>query len=296
MDCDSPLHTWNTVVNVKVTCATCALLGCCAAYVGNRSGHYQPTVHNIPEERGELHSGGTLKPSLEWALKNMVRKPSSLYRNRRVTSHYHLNKTSKIFYFTPVFPILASLEIFDYNLDQRLSRNVRNSPTVMCNGDTPKEVTSYWHYSTHNDNRVYCDVRIRLGLPSNGTNRLRSFWGRCCGLICAVDFFVKVSVSIWDLTATKCWLHCCCLWFFYQRMLTLSVAVSFHIGMSVDNTSSFERLTDSEDTGRESVYWQGVRSVHKVCESAVCVQVSVNIFDNLIRMVGHHNQLCRDKV
>jgi len=94
----------------------------------------------------------------------------------------------------------------------------------------------------------------------------------------AVDFFVKVSVSIWNLTATKCWFYCCCLWFRYRRMLTLFVAVSFDIGMSIDDTSSFERLTDSEDTGGETV-WQGVRSVHKVCESAVCVQVSVNIFD-----------------
>jgi len=67
----------------------------------------------------------------------------------------------------PVFPFwppkLFPLENFDYNLDQQVSRNVRNSPTVMCNVDTPIEVTSYWHYSTHNDSRVYCDVRIRLG-------------------------------------------------------------------------------------------------------------------------------------
>jgi hypothetical protein len=73
-------------------------------------------------------------------------------------------------------------------------------------------------------------------------------------------------------------------------MLTLSVAVSFDIGMSVDDTSSFERLTDSEDTGGDS------QSTDKVCVlyikyvRVLCVQVSVNKFDNLIRMVGHHNQ------
>lgn len=47
----------------------------------------------------------------------------------------------------PVFPFwppkFFPLEIFDYNVDQRLSGNVQNSPTVMCNEDTPTEVTSY---------------------------------------------------------------------------------------------------------------------------------------------------------
>jgi hypothetical protein len=37
-------------------------------------------------------------------------------------------------------------------------------------------------------------------------------------------------------------------------MLTLFVAVSFDIGISIDDTSSFERLADSEDAGGESVY------------------------------------------
>ena len=53
----------------------------------------------------------------------------------------------------------------------------------------------------------------------------------------AVDVFVKVGVSIWNLAATKCWFYCCCLWFRYRRMSTLSVAVSFDI-TSVDDTLS----------------------------------------------------------
>jgi len=47
-------------------------------------------------------------------------------------------------------------------------------------------------------------------------------------------------------------------------MLTLSVAVSFDIGMSVDDTSSFERLTDSEDAGGDP------QSTDKVC--VLCIK------------------------
>ena len=53
-------------------------------------------------------------------------------------------------------------------------------------------------------------------------------------------------------------------------MLTLSVAVSFDIGMSVDDTSSFQLLTDREDAGGESqsidkVYVQYVKYVRVLC-------------------------------
>ena len=44
------------------------------------------------------------------------------------------------------------------------------------------------------------------------------------------------------------------------------------------------------------LYIKFVRVLCVFCESAVCVQVSVNIFDHLIRMVGHRNQSCHDEV
>lgn len=54
-------------------------------------------------------------------------------------------------------------------------------------------------------------------------------------------------------------------------MLTLSVAVSFDIGMSVNDTSSFERLTDNEDTGGETQCTDKVCVLYRKYVRVLCV-------------------------